>query len=96
MNREEMKHIHKVNEVLASSGYQILVHQDQIHITRSDDDTMVPSQGSQDARRHFGDIDHHGDHHGRHRTLQAYEQGEGPDNVNFRENKLAHIDPFND
>ena len=36
--------------------------------------------GSQDARRHFGDTEHHGNHHGRSRTLEA--------------RQLAHISPF--
>lgn len=94
MTRAEMKHIHKVNEALEGSGYRLSVHQDGINIL-DDSGQAVISRGSQDARREFGSIDHHGDHHGRHRTLQAQEQGEGPANVEFRENKLAHIDPFN-
>lgn len=72
MTREEMKHIHKINEHLKGSGYQLGVNNDQITL-HTEDCPCSAGTGSQDARRQFGDIAHHGHHHGRHRNLQALE-----------------------
>lgn len=94
-----MKHIHKVNEALDQTGYQLHVRNNQISLV--DENTLEPiveSIGSQDARREFGSIAHHGDHHGRHRTLQAEEIASRfaeRDRMNAKES-LAHIDPFTD
>lgn len=75
MTRSEMKHIHKINEELAAAGSKYLLHPTKKGIKIGHDNFgMVTGEYSQDARRHFEEMKHHG----------------------FRENSLAHIDPFTD
>lgn len=100
MTREEMKHVHTINEQLhaARSPYLLHISKDGIEIGH-DQFGMVTgewSKGSQDARREFDSIKHHGDHHGRHRTLESqerFERREEDDRVETKES-LAHIQPF--
>jgi len=77
---DELKTLHAIVESITDNEAHVfneflrkeMIRRGLIIGVSMDDDSM-PSEGSQDERRHASDIAHHGDHHGRHRTLQREE-----------------------